>query len=209
MYSKKLTAEPRKDGALPFLPLCLVGIKHLFSRRLQPQTVFIWIFNFSQSFCTCEFAARRKTNFEVCYIFWIQKNAKLAWETLRAESFQIFIIHTSVVAKENFQVTNFFPECGPESRAVLLLASLEVTGVGINLTAASRIHFLEPCWDLQEQAIDCVHCIGQKEEVKVIRLVVRKSIEQRILELRGQVENNRDREMSRLGFQDIQTIMGM
>eukprot|EP00268_Persea_americana_P041030 TRINITY_DN4086_c1_g1_i2.p1 TRINITY_DN4086_c1_g1~~TRINITY_DN4086_c1_g1_i2.p1 ORF type:complete len:124 (-),score=17.56 TRINITY_DN4086_c1_g1_i2:315-686(-) len=87
-------------------------------------------------------------------------------ETLKAEGFQIFIIHTSMAAKETFQVINFFSECGPESR-VVLLASLEVTGVGINLTAAS-------CWDLdiEEQAIACVHRIGQKEEVKVIRLVV-------------------------------------
>eukprot|EP00268_Persea_americana_P041031 TRINITY_DN4086_c1_g1_i3.p1 TRINITY_DN4086_c1_g1~~TRINITY_DN4086_c1_g1_i3.p1 ORF type:complete len:148 (-),score=24.82 TRINITY_DN4086_c1_g1_i3:320-763(-) len=124
-------------------------------------------------------------------------------ETLKAEGFQIFIIHTSMAAKETFQVINFFSECGPESR-VVLLASLEVTGVGINLTAAS-------CWDLdiEEQAIACVHRIGQKEEVKVMRLVVKNSNKQRIMELRGQVENNRDREMRRLGFQDIQTIMGM
>ncbi|KAJ8635438.1 hypothetical protein MRB53_009705 [Persea americana] len=132
-----------------------------------------------------------------------RKMLSLLEETLKAECFQIFIIHTSMAAKETFQVINFFSECGPESR-VVLLASLEVTGVGINLTAAS-------CWDLdiEEQAIACVHRIGQKEEVKVMRLVVKNSNKQRIMELRGQVENNRDREMRRLGFQDIQTIMGM
>ncbi|XXG52889.1 hypothetical protein AAC387_Pa03g1091 [Persea americana] len=96
-----------------------------------------------------------------------RKMVSLLEETLKAEGFQIFIIHTSMAAKETFQVIKKFSECGPESRAVLL-ASLEVIGVGINLTAASRIYFLEPCWDLdiEEQAIACVHRIGQKEEVK-------------------------------------------
>ncbi|THU47482.1 hypothetical protein C4D60_Mb09t15990 [Musa balbisiana] len=44
---------------------------------------------------------------------------------------------------------------------------------------------MEPWWNpaVEEQAMDRVHRIGQKEEVKVVRLIARGSIEERILKL--------------------------
>ncbi|KAL3639669.1 hypothetical protein CASFOL_014637 [Castilleja foliolosa] len=72
----------------------------------------------------------------------------------------------------------------------ILLASLKALNVGINLTAASTVYLLEPWWNpvVEEHAIDCVHQIGQVENVSIVRLIVRSTIEERILQLQ---ENKR------------------
>jgi SWI/SNF-related matrix-associated actin-dependent regulator of chromatin subfamily A3 len=44
---------------------------------------------------------------------------------------------------------------------------------------------LEPWWNSadEEQAINCVHRYGQKENVRIVRLIAQNSIEERILEM--------------------------
>nr|KYP43348.1 Putative SWI/SNF-related matrix-associated actin-dependent regulator of chromatin subfamily A member 3-like 1 [Cajanus cajan] len=67
----------------------------------------------------------------------------------------------------------------------VLLASLRASSAGINLTSASRLYFMEPWWNhaVEEQAMDRVHRIGQKEAVKVVRLIAQNSIEEKMLML--------------------------
>ena len=67
----------------------------------------------------------------------------------------------------------------------ILLCSLKCGSLGLNLTAASRVVILEPFWNpfVEEQAIDRVHRLNQTEDVKVYKLTVRGSVEERILEL--------------------------
>jgi SWI/SNF-related matrix-associated actin-dependent regulator of chromatin subfamily A3 len=50
----------------------------------------------------------------------------------------------------------------------------------LDLTAASRVHLLEPQWNpmAEEQALDRVHRLGQTREVQAIRYIVRDSIEE-------------------------------
>lgn len=66
-----------------------------------------------------------------------------------------------------------------------MLASLKASNAGINLTAASTVYLLEPWWNpaIEEQAMDRVHRIGQKHDVKVVRLIARDTIDVRILQL--------------------------
>ncbi|KAH6891507.1 SNF2 family N-terminal domain-containing protein [Thelonectria olida] len=56
----------------------------------------------------------------------------------------------------------------------VLLASIGCAGVGIDLTAASRVHIVEPGWNpmLERQALDRVHRLGQTKEVISFRYVV-------------------------------------
>ncbi|PQQ19367.1 putative SWI/SNF-related matrix-associated actin-dependent regulator of chromatin subfamily A member 3-like 1 [Prunus yedoensis var. nudiflora] len=80
--------------------------------------------------------------------------------------------------------------------------------MGINLTAASRVYLLDPWWNpaVEEQAMDRVHRIGQKEDVKIVRLIARNSIEERILELqekRKKLENETLRRGTAKGRRDI------
>jgi len=65
----------------------------------------------------------------------------------------------------------------------VLLCSLKCGALGLNLTAASRVVILEPFWNpfVEEQAIDRVHRLNQTRDVKVYRITIRDSVEERIL----------------------------
>ncbi|KAJ0098974.1 hypothetical protein Patl1_21138 [Pistacia atlantica] len=98
--------------------------------------------------------------------------------------FKFLRLDGSMNARRRAEVIEEFrvPETGGPT---VLLASLKASGAGINLAAASRVFLLEPWWNpaVEEQAMDRVHRIGQKEGVKIVRLIARNSIEERILEL--------------------------
>ncbi|PON67600.1 Cdk-activating kinase assembly factor [Parasponia andersonii] len=103
---------------------------------------------------------------------------------LKEAGFKILRLDGSMNAKRRAKVIDEFgvtEKGGP----TILLASLKASGTGINLTAASRVYFLEPWWNpaVEEQAMDRVHRIGQKEDVKIVRLIARNSIEERVIEL--------------------------
>lgn len=67
----------------------------------------------------------------------------------------------------------------------VLLCSLKCGSLGLNLTAASRVVLIEPFWNpfVEEQAIDRVHRLNQTVDVKVFKLTVANTVEERILEL--------------------------
>jgi superfamily II DNA or RNA helicase len=67
----------------------------------------------------------------------------------------------------------------------LFLISLKAGGVGINLTAADYVILFDPWWNpaVENQAIDRAHRIGQQNKVIVYRLIVKNTIEEKILEL--------------------------
>nr|AAM13210.1 helicase-like transcription factor-like protein [Arabidopsis thaliana]AAP68241.1 At5g05130 [Arabidopsis thaliana] len=109
---------------------------------------------------------------------------------LKAAGFTILRLDGAMTVKKRTQVIGEFgnPELtGP----VVLLASLKASGTGINLTAASRVYLFDPWWNpaVEEQAMDRIHRIGQKQEVKMIRMIARNSIEERVLELQQKKKN--------------------
>ncbi|KAJ5173340.1 hypothetical protein N7492_005933 [Penicillium capsulatum] len=67
----------------------------------------------------------------------------------------------------------------------VLLCSLRAGALGLNLTAASRVVILEPFWNpfVEEQAIDRVHRLNQTIDVKIYRLIVKDTVEERIVDL--------------------------
>jgi superfamily II DNA or RNA helicase len=74
-----------------------------------------------------------------------------------------------------------------ESLRVFLI-SLKAGGFGLNLTAADYVFLLDPWWNpaVEAQAIDRTHRIGQTRSVFAYRLVVRDTVEEKILELQAQ-----------------------
>ncbi|KAL1197066.1 putative SWI/SNF-related matrix-associated actin-dependent regulator [Cardamine amara subsp. amara] len=109
---------------------------------------------------------------------------------LKAAGFTILRLDGTMTVTKRTQVIGEFgnPELtGP----VVLLASLKACGAGINLTAASRVYLFDPWWNpaVEEQAMDRIHTIGQKQEVKMIRMIARNSIEERVLELQQKKKN--------------------
>ncbi|CAM9115468.1 unnamed protein product [Laminaria digitata] len=73
-----------------------------------------------------------------------------------------------------------------QSVAILLLTT-RVGHLGLNLSAASMVVFLEHDWNPQVdlQAMDRAHRLGQRNAVNVYRLIAASSIEQRVLRLQG------------------------
>jgi superfamily II DNA or RNA helicase len=67
----------------------------------------------------------------------------------------------------------------------VLLMTLKVGGVGLNLTAADTIFIFDPWWNkaAENQAIDRAHRIGQENKVIAYKLIMKNSIEEKMLQL--------------------------
>jgi len=65
------------------------------------------------------------------------------------------------------------------------LISLGAGGTGLNLVSANQVVLLEPWWNpsVDDQAIQRIHRIGQKSDVRVLRFVVADSVEESIMDL--------------------------
>jgi len=65
------------------------------------------------------------------------------------------------------------------------LISLKAGGVGLNLTSADYVIHVDPWWNpaVEMQATDRAHRIGQDKPVFVYKLIVRDSVEEKILQL--------------------------
>ncbi|KAL2480789.1 DNA/RNA helicase protein [Abeliophyllum distichum] len=113
-----------------------------------------------------------------------RKMLLLLEQPLKAAGFKLLRLDGSMSAKKRAQVIKEFGVPAPQGPTILL-ASLKASGAGINLTAASRVYLMEPWWNpaVEEQAMDRVHRIGQKNDVKIVRMIARDTIEERILQL--------------------------
>ncbi len=67
----------------------------------------------------------------------------------------------------------------------IFLLSLKAGGTGLNLTSADTVIIFDPWWNpaVEAQATDRTHRIGQTRPVTSVKLVVKDSVEEKILEL--------------------------
>lgn len=70
----------------------------------------------------------------------------------------------------------------------IFLISLKAGGTGLNLTAADIVIHYDPWWNtaVENQASDRAHRIGQKNVVTVYKLIMKDTIEERILQLQNE-----------------------
>ncbi|XP_030837524.1 helicase-like transcription factor isoform X1 [Strongylocentrotus purpuratus] len=113
-----------------------------------------------------------------------------------------------------------FSSNDPDSPQIFLL-SLKAGGVGLNLTAASRLYLLDPAWNpaCEEQCFDRCHRLGQTKDVTITKFLVRDSVEEAMLELQetkrqlmknvfgGKNQTPEERRMNRV--RDVKILMGM
>lgn len=73
----------------------------------------------------------------------------------------------------------------------VFLISLKAGGVGLNLTAADYVIHVDPWWNpaVEMQATDRAHRIGQDKPVFVYKLMMRDSVEEKILQLQERKRN--------------------
>jgi superfamily II DNA or RNA helicase len=68
----------------------------------------------------------------------------------------------------------------------VFLLSLKAGGQGLNLTRASYVFHLDPWWNpaVERQASDRAHRIGQQQTVTIVRILMRHSIEEKMMALK-------------------------
>jgi SNF2 family DNA or RNA helicase len=88
----------------------------------------------------------------------------------------------STAHKERTRIVHAFQT---DPTVQIFIVSLKTAGVGLNLVAANKVFLMDPWWNpgVEDQAIERVHRIGQKRDVEVVRFVMDKSIEMRMVEL--------------------------
>jgi len=101
---------------------------------------------------------------------------------LSRANMQFLRLDGSMAQKARATVLSQFKET---NKFTILLISLKAGGVGLNLTSAKRVYMMDPWWSfaIEAQAIDRIHRMGQEDEVKVYRFIVKDSVEERMLKI--------------------------
>lgn len=94
-----------------------------------------------------------------------------------------YYLDGSTKSKERMELTNKFNNDDTN----IFLISLKAGGTGLNLTSADVVIHLDPWWNpqVENQATDRSHRIGQKNVVEVIKLIAKDTIEEKIVELQN------------------------
>ncbi|XP_071686463.1 putative SWI/SNF-related matrix-associated actin-dependent regulator of chromatin subfamily A member 3-like 1 [Rutidosis leptorrhynchoides] len=139
-------------------------------------------------------------------------------EPLKKAGFKTLRLDGVMNAKKRANVMKEFEAPNPDGPTILL-ASLKASGTGINLTAASRVYLMEPWWNpaVEAQAMDRVHRIGQKEEVKIVKMIAKNSIDERITLLQEKKQKlakeafgKKGKEEKReINLDDLRTLMSL
>lgn len=93
-----------------------------------------------------------------------------------------FVLNGDTPIKDRVAIVQQWEAYRAHGKPAALVAMLQVAGVGLNMTAASTAIFIDVLWvpKLNEQAEDRLHRIGQGKPVTIIKIVARKSVEQRV-----------------------------
>lgn len=104
----------------------------------------------------------------------------------------------------------------PGTSKKILLASLRCGGLGLNLTMASRVITLDPWWNasVEQQAFCRVFRIGQLKETQMTRLVVKDTIDEKIMRMQESKQKAIDEVMEdrngkeKLSIQELMQLFG-
>nr|WP_294783455.1 DEAD/DEAH box helicase [uncultured Flavobacterium sp.] len=85
-------------------------------------------------------------------------------------------------ASKREQQVKMFQE---KENPLLFFISLKAGGVGLNITKASYVLFLDPWWNpfAEKQGVGRAHRIGQMNKVNVIRFISKNTVEEKIIKL--------------------------
>ncbi|CCD70774.1 Transcription termination factor 2 [Caenorhabditis elegans] len=103
--------------------------------------------------------------------------------------------------------------------AQVMLLSLTAGGVGLNLIGGNHLIMVDLHWNpaLEQQACDRIYRMGQKKEVFIHRLIVKGTIEQRVMDLQEKklalaasvLEGTATRKLNKLTTADIRMLFGL
>lgn len=100
---------------------------------------------------------------------------------LRGEGIAYYKITGATAKEKRIRMVNAFN--GDDTPVFLI--SLKAGGTGLNLVGADIVIHYDPWWNFaaQNQATDRAHRIGQKNIVSVYKLILKDTIEERIIEI--------------------------
>ncbi|KAM9279237.1 helicase-like transcription factor [Morus bassanus] len=115
---------------------------------------------------------------------------------LRESGFAFTRLDGSMAQKKRVEAIQCFQSSQAGSPTVMLL-SLKAGGVGLNLTAASRVFLMDPAWNpaAEDQCFDRCHRLGQKHDVVITKFIVKDSVEENMLKIQ-----NKKRELAAGAF---------
>lgn len=128
-----------------------------------------------------------------------------------------YYIDGSVPSKKRMELVDKFNNDDTD----VFIITLKAGGTGLNLTSATVVIHLDLWWNpqVENQATDRAHRIGQKNKVEVIRLITKGTIEERILELQNKKrkladmlidgEGRSENQFSKLTEDDIKMLLSM
>ena len=102
---------------------------------------------------------------------------------LKKEGIKHYLLTGATGKEDRIKMVDAFQE----DDTPVFLISLKAGGTGLNLTAADIVIHYDHWWNIavQNQATDRAHRIGQKNVVTVYRLVVKDTIEEKIIQLQN------------------------
>lgn len=108
---------------------------------------------------------------------------ELLEKDLIAEDIAFYKITGATPKEERLRLVHAFND----GSVPVFLISLKAGGTGLNLTGADVVIHYDPWWNIaaQNQATDRAHRIGQTRKVTVFKLIVRNTIEDKILEMQN------------------------
>lgn len=124
-----------------------------------------------------------------------------------------YILTGKTPAEERIAMSNEFNK--EEATQKVFFISLKAGGTGLNLVGADIVIHLDPWWNVaaENQASDRAHRIGQQNVVTVYKIVMKDSIEERIIELQNKKRDlfdkmiDHDQEISKMTLDDYKFIL--
>lgn len=106
-------------------------------------------------------------------------------ELLEKEFYKEDISYVKLTGETSKEKRREYVQIFQDKQVDVFLISLKAGGTGLNLTSAEVVIHVDPWWNMsaQNQATDRAYRIGQTENVQVYKLIMKNSIEEKILKL--------------------------
>ncbi|XP_042314519.1 helicase-like transcription factor [Sceloporus undulatus] len=135
---------------------------------------------------------------------------------LKESGFVFARLDGSMTRKKRVEAIRQFQSNEVGSPTVMLL-SLKAGGVGLNLTAASRVFLMDPAWNpaAEDQCFDRCHRLGQKQDVIITKFIVKNSVEENMLKIQHKKRElaagafGTKKPSSETKIKDIKTLMDL
>lgn len=106
-------------------------------------------------------------------------------ELLEKEFYKEDISYVKLTGETSKEKRRKYVQIFQDKQVDVFLISLKAGGTGLNLTSAEVVIHVDPWWNMsaQNQATDRAYRIGQTENVQVYKMIMKNSIEEKILKL--------------------------